>query len=530
MFAPTALSEDGGAEPLVAKLGTLAASTLNARFAGPYFEDPPGDPGTHRDGDPRLFSESPFTAQLKRLGAGGGTLNPADGWAWAFPVRDAERRHGFLVALREAAPQAEELVLLALVAQLTGLGLVASHSQDLLRATAETAAVAERRAEHLARMVERLSEVVLGQDGLEAVADTIRDLVELPVEIEDQAGRLLASADLGEPSAGTGPEEPTGSSGQVEEVVRLEDRLALTLARGGEVLARVSVVDPDAESDVGTTLALRCGAMAVAAELARLQLSSDADERLRQALVEELITGTDVQNAFRRAQLLDVDLERPHRVLVVGGGRIAGPDELERAVRRGLRDLGWEALVSTRASRVVLLLEDGQRWAELPPAVAANSASGLAHVGVGGACHVAGDYPRSYREAERALRLADLADGPRLSVYEELGVYQLFADLREPEALGSFVERWIGPLLAYDTAHGADLVHTLTEYLEAGGNYDHTAAALILHRSTLRYRLRRIREITGLDLNDPDTRFNLQLATRARHSLERIGGNAPVIG
>ncbi|HET9092380.1 MAG TPA: helix-turn-helix domain-containing protein, partial [Acidimicrobiales bacterium] len=185
---------------------------------------------------------------------------------------------------------------------------------------------------------------------------------------------------------------------------------------------------------------------------------------------------------------------------------------------------------STRASRVVLLLEDGQRWAELPPAVAANSASGLAHVGVGGACHVAGDYPRSYREAERALRLADLADGPRLSVYEELGVYQLFADLREPEALGSFVERWIGPLLAYDTAHGADLVHTLTEYLEAGGNYDHTAAALILHRSTLRYRLRRIREITGLDLNDPDTRFNLQLATRARHSLERIGGNAPVIG
>jgi DNA-binding PucR family transcriptional regulator len=65
------------------------------------------------------------------------------------------------------------------------------------------------------------------------------------------------------------------------------------------------------------------------------------------------------------------------------------------------------------------------------------------------------------------------------------------------------------------TPPGAQLAETLSCYLECGGNYDLTAATLSLHRSTLRYRLQRIREVSAHDLNDPDIRFNLQLATRA---------------
>ncbi|WP_425297250.1 PucR family transcriptional regulator [Nocardia abscessus] len=61
-------------------------------------------------------------------------------------------------------------------------------------------------------------------------------------------------------------------------------------------------------------------------------------------------------------------------------------------------------------------------------------------------------------------------------------------------------------------AGGDDLVHTSSRYLECGGNYDHSAAALHIHRSTLRYRLGRIRDPTGFDLRDVDTRFDLQAA------------------
>ncbi|BCZ20291.1 hypothetical protein MTY59_01460 [Mycobacterium senriense] len=67
----------------------------------------------------------------------------------------------------------------------------------------------------------------------------------------------------------------------------------------------------------------------------------------------------------------------------------------------------------------------------------------------------------------------------------------------------------------------------MSDYLECGGNYDESAAALHIHRSTLRYRLARIAELTGYDLRSVDTRFNLHAATRTWRFLNRdeLSGN-----
>ncbi|MEA2589759.1 MAG: hypothetical protein QOH66_2686, partial [Actinomycetota bacterium] len=137
-------------------------------------------------------------------------------------------------------------------------------------------------------------------------------------------------------------------------------------------------------------------------------------------------------------------------------------------------------------------------------------------VGVGGTCVAASDYPRSYREAVLALRIQRLSQGmERVTFYDGLGVYRILADLKDLSLVESFVRVWLGSLIDYDEQKGADLVMTLTSYLEHGGNYEATAHALAVHRNTLKYRLQRIREISGRDLGDPDTNFNLQLATRS---------------
>jgi DNA-binding PucR family transcriptional regulator len=81
------------------------------------------------------------------------------------------------------------------------------------------------------------------------------------------------------------------------------------------------------------------------------------------------------------------------------------------------------------------------------------------------------------------------------------------------------VDEWLGALIAHDRDHHSDLVHTLTVYLDSGGNYDRAADALIIGRSTLRYRLGRIREVSGRDLGDPDARLHLHLAARVRAAL-----------
>lgn len=145
-------------------------------------------------------------------------------------------------------------------------------------------------------------------------------------------------------------------------------------------------------------------------------------------------------------------------------------------------------------------------------------------LGIGGLCRAPAEFARSHRETELALRIQARSHVPaRVVEFDELGVFQLLAEAEQPATVSRFVERWLGPLIDYDAEHDAELVRTLGVYLDLGGNYTDSAGALTVHRSTLRYRLQRIREITGLDLGDADVRFNLQLACRAWQTLAALG-------
>jgi DNA-binding PucR family transcriptional regulator len=115
-------------------------------------------------------------------------------------------------------------------------------------------------------------------------------------------------------------------------------------------------------------------------------------------------------------------------------------------------------------------------------------------------------------------------DVGRVTTFDDLGVFRLFAEVEETASVERFVRTWLGPLLDYDARKPADLVLTLSRFLELGQAYDATSQALAIHRSTLKYRLQRIREISQRDLSDPDTQFNFQLATRAWQTLLALRG------
>jgi DNA-binding PucR family transcriptional regulator len=133
------------------------------------------------------------------------------------------------------------------------------------------------------------------------------------------------------------------------------------------------------------------------------------------------------------------------------------------------------------------------------------------------------DFPRSHREAQLALRIQKaVGKGEQVTLFDDLGVYQLLATEADTSAMESFAHDWLGALMTYDTAHGAELVRTLTEFLDCGGSYAVTTGALMVHRSTLKYRLKRIREVSGHDLGAPDVLFNLQVATRAQRTLQAL--------
>ncbi|MCU1524088.1 MAG: transcriptional regulator, partial [Microbacteriaceae bacterium] len=122
----------------------------------------------------------------------------------------------------------------------------------------------------------------------------------------------------------------------------------------------------------------------------------------------------------------------------------------------------------------------------------------------------------SFAEAQRALQVRSRLHEPDgVTVHDDLGLDRILDGSNGGVEIEGFVRQWLGPLLEYDRQKQSEFVTTLAAYLDAGGNYDATATALMIHRSTLRYRLTRIRELCGRDFSDPDVRLNLHVAVRA---------------
>jgi DNA-binding PucR family transcriptional regulator len=277
------------------------------------------------------------------------------------------------------------------------------------------------------------------------------------------------------------------------------------------------LIDPDERAREQDLMALEYGATVLAIEFTHFRNVAETEMRLRRDIVEDLLAGTDIDSVLVRARGLCYDLERPHRVVLVDTDSDQGSDRLFHAVRHASAGLGIGSLLVTRADAVVLLAHADVVWDKLRVAVEHALGSGSCRVAAGGRCQRASGFPQSYREAQFALRM--LGSIGRSLCFDDLGVFRLFGRVGSPADLEDLMSRWLGRLLDYDEIHGTGLVGTLSTFLECGGNQERAAAALTIHRSTLKYRLKRIREISGYDLTDPDTYLNLHLATRAWHAL-----------
>ena len=164
-------------------------------------------------------------------------------------------------------------------------------------------------------------------------------------------------------------------------------------------------------------------------------------------------------------------------------------------------------------------------WEALRLAIVAQLGGGRCRVGVGEPYPRPSQLSRSLREAQLALRLQKASsEEERTSAFADLDVLRMLASVDDLADVEGFVRKWLGALADYDERKHTELLKTLTQYLQHGGGYEATSQALSVHRSTLKYRLQRIRELTGFDLSDPETRFSLELATRAWLTLQALRG------
>jgi purine catabolism regulator len=124
----------------------------------------------------------------------------------------------------------------------------------------------------------------------------------------------------------------------------------------------------------------------------------------------------------------------------------------------------------------------------------------------------------AFHEARCALEAVRLQNGsaPSVASYRDLGAFQLLLSLQDDDALLSYCRGVLGPIEEGDGEYGEELLRSLDTFIEHNGHWERAASALYCHRHTLRYRVRRVEQLTGRDLSSARDRIEFWLALRGR--------------
>jgi Purine catabolism regulatory protein-like family/PucR C-terminal helix-turn-helix domain/GGDEF-like domain len=125
----------------------------------------------------------------------------------------------------------------------------------------------------------------------------------------------------------------------------------------------------------------------------------------------------------------------------------------------------------------------------------------------------------SFHEARCALEAARLRNGDTdqtVASYKDLGAFQLLLSLQDDDALMSYCRGVLGPVEQGEGEYGDELLRSLDVFIENNGHWEKAASALYCHRHTLRYRIRRVEQLTGRDFSSARDRIEFWLALRGR--------------
>jgi PucR family transcriptional regulator, purine catabolism regulatory protein len=270
-------------------------------------------------------------------------------------------------------------------------------------------------------------------------------------------------------------------------------------------------------------LILQQATTVVALELMRQRAMRDTERRLAGDVLAEAVGG----------QLRPGELETRLKPFGVGGevavlvftppSSDAGLTSPSAAAEldRFLADAGVPALVAAREGMLCAVVDSPDGLDPVELAARARAALALEY----GELRAAASRPspvaalrRSFHEARCALEAAAMGNGrtPEVASYRDLGAFQLLLALQDDEALRLYCDSVLGPLEDGSGEYGDELLRSLEAFIEQNGQWERAARDLYCHRHTLRYRIKRVEELTGRDLSSARDRIEFWLALRAR--------------
>ncbi len=305
-------------------------------------------------------------------------------------------------------------------------------------------------------------------------------------------------------------------------------RLLSPIISGDRARGYLSIIGPAGELDMFDSLTVEHGAAACALEMAKAKAVNEAKKSLRGDFLEGLLAGSLPRKEIERLEgRLDHNTKEPHAVMVAGWSGANRPSlrRMETSVHWVLSNHPRPALVHIFGNQYLVIFQALKNAEDMESAhqlgrrireqIEMEFPDSTIIGGISGPAKTLAEWPTQYDQALQAMQL-----GERLKLtnqfveFGSLGIYRLLYDLEEQPEVRHFTDEIMRPLIEYDDQNRGSLVKTVEAYFDHHGNISQTAESLFVHRNTLLYRMERIEELTGINLDQANMRLALHLSLK----------------
>jgi purine catabolism regulator len=405
---------------------------------------------------------------------------------------------------------------------------------------------------------EKLTKIVLEERGLDSIITTLSTLVGCSAVLFDFHGLVLCEASYRRQLTS---EMIAGLWRQISE--RRANRQSFSIGLDGNPItvqvypivashrigAFLAVVKDTGEFSDYDRIILHHVVTVTALELVKKKAVAETEKRLAGDFFDELIASDLYEEEIaRRLAFFGLDPESQHMIALVDIDEFkaftSGNGEREETVIQDVKErLHWAVdeflarrevlfISASRSDSVVVLVQLGGvratdvigLAADLQRAVDAMLPEITVSIGLGRPHKSLVDLRQSYYEALYAIRIRKLKGNRAvIASFDDLGSYGLLLGLQDTLSLEVFYDSVLGKLHEYDEQNSSDLVKSLACFLEANGHWGEASERLYVHRHTLRYRMKRVEEITGRDLSSSQDRMEFWLALKAKELIDQSG-------
>lgn len=411
----------------------------------------------------------------------------------------------------------------------------------------------------------RLSQVVLAGGDLQEIANTLSDLlnhnlvliqttirstVVAPIDMSDLVATLQTVAEEMENFAAMSTNRGIASvSGKEVSYVRRP------IHAGNNVYGFITVFEVNGPISGRDELTVERAATIAALAMVHHLAVTEVERRYYSEFFNEmLVAGADEESKIRqRAKRLGINLASSHVAAVVhldkkhisearGNSSEAAEweESMQQLLRQGMQSLRVrypEIAVGHKFDCLVMLIPKPSASAAKVKHMYKESIYKIASyiketirlidsqvrvlIGVGRYASGLGGLQTSYRQAVQAFQIGqNVWTDADIYYFDELGIWRLLGGINDKAELKNFVKETVGPIIAYDEERGTDLLTTLEVYFECRGNLKQVAETMFIHYNTVLYRLERIVQITGVDLDDAADSLNFQIGLKILKILE----------